>query len=464
MKGEVVLAPRSESFWVSQASIESRLEQVVCDWNFGNDKPGAERELTVPHGKYLLRRVWKESGSEVIPLCQTQPLRGDLELRHFSRKHFVCQFDLSKSSCLSVPYISFIDGFGLYRNSYRSLMGFYITFAAFTARERTRRANVLPVTLGPHGSNFEDVVRALVHLAELDEGLILEIKGQRTFVCAFPLFYTGDMPQQQWNAGMKTQRAKLGCRMCYISDAERGNLDYYLVRNGRYHFQTMSLRKKMNTKGITAKRTFATQWGLNDEEDEPALMSISPALDIIETRPSDPAHSEYAGLTKQLHTLLIETILLPAAAKKYSAVLRKFPFPSGYGRLQSPLHHLKSWSLSDHARWSVVVLRLWLRPSHVHPLFLEALEKHLHLGTAVVVDTIVQCFGAVAKSNGLLMSDRISTEDRLLLMTSVKDSRNRFQYQSTFCSAVPPPVSRTFQVAATLRRELKCASFGGNCG
>ncbi|OXV05983.1 hypothetical protein Egran_06249, partial [Elaphomyces granulatus] len=36
-------------------------------------------------------------------------------------------------------------------------MGIYLMVAALTFRERNRRANVLPLTLGPHGNNFEDI-------------------------------------------------------------------------------------------------------------------------------------------------------------------------------------------------------------------------------------------------------------------------------------------------------------------
>jgi hypothetical protein len=62
---------------------------------------------------------------------------------------------------------------------------------------------------------------------------------------------------------------------------------------------------------IKKQEEYATKWGLQREE--PALFKISPALDIILTRPSDPAHSEYNGLTKQLHHLLITAILTQPA-------------------------------------------------------------------------------------------------------------------------------------------------------
>lgn len=55
----------------------------------------------------------------------------------------------------------------------------YVTNAALTFRERTRRAVVLPLPLGPHGSNFLRVCAALQSsLLLLKKGLTLKIKGE----------------------------------------------------------------------------------------------------------------------------------------------------------------------------------------------------------------------------------------------------------------------------------------------
>jgi hypothetical protein len=53
--------------------------------------------------------------------------------------------------------MTFIDGFDLYRNAYCTVIGVYTIFAGLSFQERARRANVIPLTLGPDGSNFADV-------------------------------------------------------------------------------------------------------------------------------------------------------------------------------------------------------------------------------------------------------------------------------------------------------------------
>jgi len=185
----------------------------------------------------------------VIPLAFTHPIRAEIEIEEFTRERFADNFDKEHSGiqCISVPLQMFIDGFGLYRNSYRSILGFYFTIGALTFQERLRKANVLPMTLGPHGQNFDDAVDALQILRPLEEGVLMDIGGKQCLICAFTLCYTGDMPQQQENAGFKTQRAELGCRFCFIKASERDNLEFDVKICGRYHHQTIAMRKEKDS-------------------------------------------------------------------------------------------------------------------------------------------------------------------------------------------------------------------------
>lgn len=72
---------------------------------------------------------------------------------HLGRKGLIARLDshVTKIKVYSLPLINFIDGFGLYRNMYRSIIGFYFTLAGLLYKERMWRTNVIPFTLGPHG-------------------------------------------------------------------------------------------------------------------------------------------------------------------------------------------------------------------------------------------------------------------------------------------------------------------------
>jgi hypothetical protein len=85
----------------------------------------------------------------------------------------------------------FIDGFGLYRNSYRSLVGVYAIPAGLDGDDRHRPANVFPITSSPHESNFNDVAGALQSLANLDGGVTVMINGKQSILCVPTVCYLG---------------------------------------------------------------------------------------------------------------------------------------------------------------------------------------------------------------------------------------------------------------------------------
>ena len=405
--------------------VGKRETKVILDYNFQDDKllPLAKRmgQSTADLADHtLIRRIYDRGNDPtkpiVRPLCKSNPLRAELELQTFGRDHLEA-FDYKRTNrkTISVPLMTFIDGFGLYRNAYRTLVGVYTIFAGLSFQERARRANVIPLTLTPHGSNFADVVDALkAGLIPLDRGVEVKINGETVLLCTFTHAFIGDMPQQQKNSMMKTQRGNLGCRFCFAPADDRGNLSYDSLQNGRYHFQTLEMRKDLESqRTIKAREDYGTKWGFDTSERAAALAEIAPALDILLSRPGDPAHSEYQGLTRIMHNLLLDTLLTPQATHAYAALLRRFPFPPNWPRVQGPLHHLKSYSLSEHARWSLVIpvlLRCWLRENHLRRPLIAVFQSH---GTPNdLITQIIKCFAAAATSNCVLMSEHISVSDR----------------------------------------------------
>lgn len=308
LEHEVVLS-WNNVFFCRESHIGHRFG-VALDYVFGNDKLANRPEPSFTES-LLLRRIidfTDASNATVTPLCLNHPIRGELEIQTFGRTHMESLDSRRGQTIMSLPLLTFIDAFGLYRNSYRSLMGIYFIIAALSARERDRRANVFPLTLGPHGSNFADVVEAIKLLAMLDRGIEVHIPGAgKVLLVAFTMAFLGDMPQQQKNSGMKTQRANLSCRMCYIHADFRGLLDYDVFLEGRYHHTVMEMRKDMvNLSTKAAREAYGAEWGMDPDPAAMALTSIAPALDIIQTRPGDPAHSEYQGLTSMMHQLLLD--------------------------------------------------------------------------------------------------------------------------------------------------------------
>jgi hypothetical protein len=388
-------------------------------------------ELAVPQP--YIRRTWNSNSKQIRPLAQSHPLRAELEIQEFGEDHLLSYFYNTNKPVLSVPLLAFIDGFGFYRNMMRSIMGFYLIMAAFSFVERNRRANVIPLTLGPHGSNFDDVVKCLEEFRNLDSGTIININSTETNVCIFIMYFIGDMPQQMANCGLMSQQSDRGCRHYELLTANFDDLGFDAIKFGRYHHEILRQRKHMDSLPTkTKKTTYCKKMGM--EMEPPALRIITPALDLIMTRPSDPAHSEYGGIIKLIHLLLINAVLKKLAALEYARVLRKFPKPPGWGRFQSPIHYIGSYSLSEHARWSIIapiLFRVFLRDRHIKKSFKEACSKAFaneiassnESITKSVTNIIVHALAAIAKSNRQVMSNSLSREKRLSFSKDILFSR-----------------------------------------
>ena len=178
----------------------------------------------------------------------------------------------------------------------------YVTPGGLSIDERCRPGVICPLVLGPHGSDFSDVIAGLESMAELDRGVLVTLgDGKVVRICAFTMAYTGDMPQQAENSGFKSSRAHSFCRICLIGAKHpHGVLDFDVVRHGRFHYQTMAMQRMMKELPTQARRDqYGAKWGIANPD--PALRRISSALDLITTRPLDGAHTEYNGLTNLLH-------------------------------------------------------------------------------------------------------------------------------------------------------------------
>ena len=56
-------------------------------------------------------------------------------------------------------------------------------------------------------------------------------------------------------------------------------------------------------------------------QDQTLLLQIAPAMDVIQFCPSDPCHSEYSGISKIAHKLLVTAILTPSGQAAYYSEL-----------------------------------------------------------------------------------------------------------------------------------------------
>jgi hypothetical protein len=142
-------------------------------------------------------------------------------------------------------------------------------------------------------------MKTLQPMTALDRGVVVDVNGEATTLCAPVFAFTGDMPQQQANSGCLGVTAHMGCRSCEVTIKRRGDLKFDIVIGSRGHFEMLRQRRHMDTLSTTDKRKYSTATGI--AINPPAVMEIAPSLDLVSGRPSDVAYSEYGGISKMVH-------------------------------------------------------------------------------------------------------------------------------------------------------------------
>lgn len=132
-----------------------------------------------------------------------------------------------------------------------------------------------------------------------------------------------------------------------------------------------------------------------------------------------------------LYNLLLESVLTLKATKEYTAILRLFPFPLSWLRIQGPLYHLKSYSMLEHARQSIVVpllLRCQLRKKHIRIYLLNVLKAPTNaIANANLTNYIISQFAVAIRSNSVLISQTVSLHNRHQIADIVYGYRSQLQ-------------------------------------
>lgn len=281
-------------------------------------------------GTTLIRCVLNACSQTIRPILQLSPNQGKLEIKAFGRDFLVSQL---KNSIQLFPMVIFVDGFGFYRNMYRSLTAVYAMPTGLNIDKQQKSQNCFTLTLGPHGLEFNNVAKGLhTSMKALDAGCALMIKGEQTLVWASVMAYLGDMKQQQESAGFLGPRATQSCRFCNVDTGSRGDMARDTISHRQYHHQVFALRQQAaSIPVLTTRKKFLSELGLSKEPS--ALADLSPALDTVLGYPPDPAHSEYFGLVRHLYLIIGKSILNPKAFLEFNSHFQQFSFPPGWGKI-----------------------------------------------------------------------------------------------------------------------------------
>lgn len=385
-----------------KVSTISRHVDIYLDREYDVDEDDSER--IYEDDRYFIRRVVNLGSHTVRPVQYMHPTRGELEVLEYGREYL--EKIVTKPHTF-LPYLLFIDDFGVHRNMYRALKAFYIIPVCLSYAERRKVANVFTLTLGPHGAEMKDVVEGFRKpIRKLDRGLNMEVNGSIETVLSFVMTFLGDMPQQADNGGFFRHSAKHGCRTCFCSKEDRGNLEYDTIDNGRTHLHTLFLWEDMKHMNGVQRQMQMRKAGMKSEP--PVVMRLAPALDLIQSRAYDAPHSEWRGLGRIFHSFLLSSILSKRGSASYLRSFQTFCFPSGWPRIGSPTLYIWSWSLSEAGRALLLVPLIlrshatigWFRLS-----YLQAAEEVLPPNT-FGLRAIIKAFGIIARTNTLVGSQR----------------------------------------------------------
>ena len=119
---------------------------------------------------------------------------------------------------------------------------------------------------------------------------------------------------------MKTQRAKLGCRLCHIDSEQREDLDFDTFLEGRYHHTVMSMREYLEAQPTRQTReAYGTNWGIDPNPDSMVLTSIAPGLiGPFEWRMNDWGMFLASRVPRRLQRIMRQA----GARCSYTAILR----------------------------------------------------------------------------------------------------------------------------------------------
>lgn len=146
--------------------------------------------------RYTVRYIINGERRTARLLRLSHPIRAELKIECYTRDALERQLINRPGAppVYSLPILTFIDAFGVYRNMYRSLTGklpiscvlvaivnsssgIYMILGSLPLHERSRLENMYPITLGPHGSDIEDVLGSLEAASkELERGVLMDLQ------------------------------------------------------------------------------------------------------------------------------------------------------------------------------------------------------------------------------------------------------------------------------------------------
>ncbi|CAG8607102.1 5660_t:CDS:2, partial [Paraglomus occultum] len=267
------------------------------------------------------------------------------------------------------------DDFGTFRSVYHSLGGVYLQFGNFPFNLRKQLKNHFPVGLIPFGGSFSDFIRPFINeLKILKKGVRMVSMGEEVWIIAGLGSVTGDLPQGNVHASVKSHSSQFGCRSCKVPYERLTDHTFDLVMNARYHH-------------------------LTTEEINHLLR------DRVINTPQDAYHAIGGKILK----LLDATMDLLSAAGECNWIMywKSIEKPTNWSKLPNALSHRRSFMFSDGlhlAMFMPFILHRCFTPNCIKSCALESLKNKLEIRNDEIVLEVICCWVIIAKTAKLSFS------------------------------------------------------------
>ncbi|PKY19767.1 hypothetical protein RhiirB3_384336 [Rhizophagus irregularis] len=315
----------------------------------------------------------------------------------------------------------YFDDFGTYRNVYHSLGGIYLQFGNMPAYMRKQIKNHFVLGFVPFGGTFNEFIKPfVVEMKKLEQGKIMKIQGEDSWIIASLSVITADLPQGNDLTGVLRHGANKGCRTCTIKKELLTDYNQDIVAKSRYHHITNEEITKISQESvISIKNQLGTKYGLRLL---PSILDQLKREKHLQT-PQDIYHST-AGKIGRLLKITCE-LFSQEGKENFIKIWKDFEKPKKWPRLPNPINHHASFMMSDYLRIAMIIpyiLYRFLKISSLKENGIIGIQQRINAPhNNLIIKSIISCWVHVAKTMKAVFNSEFTADEYNNLQKCLQD-------------------------------------------
>ncbi|RPA76254.1 hypothetical protein BJ508DRAFT_331326 [Ascobolus immersus RN42] len=342
--------------------------------------------------------------------------------------------DANGDTIITVCIDYYIDKFGVFRTTHRSVGGMYMTFHNLNHKGRDQSRNHFVMGFSPNGASTQDssvpLVEELRYLAK--DGFRLELKDGSYRVFVKLLSVSADMAEANALAGCKAAGALVPCRFCELKRAlfsvdsfflPRAELQEHLRQDhdvaayrDRWEY-TRQMTVMFRDKGLVERSVF-------DLYGPSFNQYIQVALDIAHSEQKGMDISAFghiliffiAGIGEEMLSTLV-SFLTDYGSREIARVTRTFKLPPDVSRIPNIGKRIRRLKMSEVTLLISFVPFMLDRVHHEKPVWKDGILQKMNADRSEPFDNvtftkfITDVFDSIAKANKVLFKREVYVRD-----------------------------------------------------